>query len=74
MTGRDADSAARFERGLLELGQFLMDFDEAALMNGLARVMPDPTVIRASARSAEGVAELLSWLEARRPVAVAGEG
>jgi hydrogenase nickel incorporation protein HypB len=43
-----------------------LDLDLAALEDGLRRVMPAPRVIRLSARSGEGVAAWLAWLEERR--------
>jgi hydrogenase nickel incorporation protein HypB len=43
-----------------------LDLDVAAIEAGLARVMPSPRVIRLSARSGEGVAAWLAWLEERR--------
>ncbi len=43
-----------------------LDFDVAAVEDGLARVMPTSRVIRLSARSGEGVASWLAWLEEQR--------
>jgi hydrogenase nickel incorporation protein HypB len=48
-----------------------LDFDVAAVEDGLARVMPTPRVIHLSARSGEGVASWLAWLEERRAAAAA---
>jgi len=48
-----------------------LDLDLAALEDGLARVMPVPRVIRLSARSGDGVASWLAWLEERRSVLAA---
>ena len=49
-----------------------LDLDVAAVEDGLARVMPSPRVIHLSARSGQGVAAWLEWLEERR-VALAGQ-
>ncbi len=46
-----------------------LDLDVAALEDGLARVMPAPRVIRLCARSGEGVAAWLAWLEESRAAA-----
>jgi len=43
-----------------------LDLDLPALEDALARVMPQPAVIRVAARTGEGVAEWLAWLAARR--------
>jgi hydrogenase nickel incorporation protein HypB len=40
-----------------------LDVDVAAIEDGLARVMPEPRMIRISARTGEGVAEWVRWLE-----------
>ena len=40
--------------------------------DALSRVMPEPRMIAVSARTGEGIAEWLTWLEARRPRAAAG--
>jgi len=44
-----------------------LEVDVAAIKDGLSRVMPDPKVIMVSARTGEGMAEWLEWLEAQRP-------
>jgi hydrogenase nickel incorporation protein HypB len=44
-----------------------LDVDLAALEDGLARVMPEPRMIRVSARTGEGIDEWLGWLQAHRP-------
>ncbi len=49
-----------------------LDLDVSAVEDGLARVMPTPRVIRLSARSGEGVASWLEWLEERAAAARAG--
>ena len=41
-------------------------YDVAAVQDALARVMPRPRVIAVSARSGEGVAEWVAWLEGLR--------
>ena len=46
-----------------------LDVDVDAIVDGLARVMPEPRMIRISAKTGEGVDEWLAWLEARRPSA-----
>ncbi|TMQ19867.1 MAG: hydrogenase nickel incorporation protein HypB, partial [Deltaproteobacteria bacterium] len=46
-----------------------LDVDLDAIRDALARTMPDPRVIALSARTGEGVAEWLAWLDARRPQA-----
>jgi len=43
-----------------------LDFDLAAAEDALARVMPDAKLLRLSARTGEGMEDLLSWLLARR--------
>jgi hydrogenase nickel incorporation protein HypB len=44
-----------------------LDVDLDAIRDALARTMPEPRMIAMSARTGEGVAEWLAWLEARRP-------
>ena len=44
-----------------------LDVDLAVIRENLARVMPEPAVIAVSAKTGEGIAEWLAWLEARRP-------
>jgi hydrogenase nickel incorporation protein HypB len=46
-----------------------LDVRVEAVEQALARVMPEPRLIRVSARSGEGVPEWLAWLEARRRTA-----
>jgi hydrogenase nickel incorporation protein HypB len=46
--------------------------DVAAIEDGLARVMPEPRMIRVSATTGEGIDQWLAWLEARRPVRTHG--
>ena len=43
-----------------------LDLDVAAIEEGLARVMPQPALIKLSARTGAGIEEWLSWLAARR--------
>jgi hydrogenase nickel incorporation protein HypB len=43
-----------------------LDFRVEEVLDALARVMPQPEVIRVSARTGEGVHEWISWLEGRR--------
>ncbi len=43
-----------------------LDVDVAAIEDGLAHVMPVPRLIRMSARTKEGIADWVRWLEARR--------
>ena len=52
-----------------------LDFQVEAVLDALSRAMPQPAALRVSARTGEGVAEWISWLEGRRAVqaeAVAG--
>jgi hydrogenase nickel incorporation protein HypB len=51
-----------------------LDVDVAAIEDGLARVMPVPTMIRVSPKPGEGIAEWMAWLEARRPRVAALHG
>jgi hydrogenase nickel incorporation protein HypB len=44
----------------------LPDYDRAAIEKALASVMPRPCVIAVSARTGEGVAEWVSWMERLR--------
>ena len=48
-----------------------LDVDVAAIRDGLARVMPEPKLIMVSAKTGEGMAEWLAWLESRRPARAA---
>jgi hydrogenase nickel incorporation protein HypB len=48
-----------------------LDVDLGAIRDALSRVMPEPRMIAVSARTGEGIAEWLAWLEARRPQAAA---
>jgi hydrogenase nickel incorporation protein HypB len=50
-----------------------LDVDLGAIRDALSRVMPEPRMIAVSARTGEGIAEWLAWLEAQRPEA-AGAG
>jgi hydrogenase nickel incorporation protein HypB len=43
-----------------------LDVDVAAIEDGLARVMPEPRMIRVSARTGEGIADWIAWLEEHR--------
>ena len=43
-----------------------LDFDMGKLEEALARVMPNPRVLKVSARSGEGLEEWVAWLEKRR--------
>ncbi len=45
------------------------DFSVAALEEALARVMPNPKMIKVSSRTGEGIDAWLQWLEGRRPQA-----
>jgi hydrogenase nickel incorporation protein HypB len=49
-----------------------LDFEVGAVRDALARVMPRPEMLEVSARTGEGVAAWLAWLEGRRPVASPG--
>jgi G3E family GTPase len=49
-----------------------LDADLAAIRDALSRVRPEPRMIAVSARTGEGIAEWLTWREARRPRAMAG--
>lgn len=53
-----------------DLRAALPEFDFAALEDALRRVMPQPNVLRVSARSGEGMSEWISWLETRRQAVV----
>lgn len=44
-----------------------LDFDVDAVEDALSRVMPDAKLLRASAKTGEGIDTWLEWLEARRP-------
>ena len=44
-----------------------LDVNIAALMDALERVMPEPQMILLSAKTGEGMADWLSWLDQRRP-------
>jgi hydrogenase nickel incorporation protein HypB len=43
-----------------------LDFRVEAVLDALARVMPQPDVLQVSARTGEGVADWIAWLEGRR--------
>jgi hydrogenase nickel incorporation protein HypB len=49
-----------------------LEVDLDAIRDALSRVMPEPRMIAVSARTGEGIAEWLAWLEARRPRPAAG--
>ena len=44
-----------------------LDFDVAAVEDALARVMPEASLLKVSARTGEGIDAWLRWLEDRRP-------
>ena len=44
-----------------------LDVDVDAIRDNLARVMPEPHLLPVSARTGEGIADWIAWLEARRP-------
>ncbi|HEX7841131.1 MAG TPA: hypothetical protein VF469_26820 [Kofleriaceae bacterium] len=44
-----------------------LEVDVGAIHDALAHVMPEPRMIAVSARTGEGIADWLAWLEARRP-------
>jgi hydrogenase nickel incorporation protein HypB len=52
----------------------LPEFDRAALEDALARVMPQPRLLAVSARTGDGIADLIDWLEERRAVATSAHG
>jgi hydrogenase nickel incorporation protein HypB len=43
-----------------------LDYRVEAVLDALSRAMPQPAVLRVSARTGEGVAEWISWLGVRR--------
>jgi hydrogenase nickel incorporation protein HypB len=43
-----------------------LDFSVDAVMDALARTMPQPEVLRVAARTGEGIPEWISWLSGRR--------
>ena len=50
-----------------------LDVDLAAIEDAIARTMPEPRVLRVSARTGEGIPAWLAWLQGRRVVpAVSG--
>ena len=53
-----------------------LDFDVAAVEDGLSRVMPEANLLKVSAKTGEGIDAWLQWLEKRRPARVehAAEG
>jgi hydrogenase nickel incorporation protein HypB len=53
----------------VDLLPHLGDFSLPALIDALGRVMPEPRVLRVSARTGEGIDAWLSWLEERRAAA-----
>jgi hydrogenase nickel incorporation protein HypB len=44
-----------------------LDLNIDALLASLARVMPEPRVLPVSAKTGDGIAAWIAWLEARRP-------
>ena len=42
-----------------------LDVDLPALEDAIARVMPDPRIVRVSARTGEGLSSWVDWLEER---------
>jgi hydrogenase nickel incorporation protein HypB len=44
-----------------------LDYDVLAVEDALARVMPNPILLKVSARSGKGIDRWLQWLEERRP-------
>jgi hydrogenase nickel incorporation protein HypB len=51
----------------VDLLPHLPNVSAAAVEDALARVMPEPRMLRVSTVTGEGVAEWLEWLESRRP-------
>jgi hydrogenase nickel incorporation protein HypB len=51
----------------IDLLPALPDFDRAALDDALARVMPSPRVLAVSARTGEGLAPWIAWIERLHP-------
>jgi hydrogenase nickel incorporation protein HypB len=49
-----------------------LDFRVGAVVDALARVMPEPDVLQVSARTGEGVPEWVAWLERRRAAQARG--
>ena len=47
-----------------------LDFDVTAVEDGLARVMPEPRLLKVSAKTGEGIDAWLAWLEKHRPAPV----
>jgi len=47
-----------------------LDFDVAAVEDAIARVMPEASFLKVSARTGEGIDAWLQWLEERRPAPV----
>jgi len=47
-----------------------LDFDVAAVEDALARVMPEASLLKVSAKTGEGIDAWLQWLEDRRPAPV----
>jgi hydrogenase nickel incorporation protein HypB len=54
----------------VDLLPHLPQIDVAAIEDGLARTMPDPTVIHVSAITGEGIDRWIEWLEAKRTAAL----
>jgi hydrogenase nickel incorporation protein HypB len=47
-----------------------LDFDIAALQDAIARVMPEASLLKLSAKTGEGIDAWLQWLDERRPTPV----
>ncbi|MBK7862604.1 MAG: hydrogenase nickel incorporation protein HypB [Archangiaceae bacterium] len=51
-----------------------LDFSLPALEDALGRVMPEPKLLKVSAKSGEGIEAWVSWLRERQPARLAGHG
>ncbi len=51
-----------------------LDVDLASIDDAISRVMPNPKVLRVSARTGEGLKEWFAWLEEQRRPIVRGKG
>jgi hydrogenase nickel incorporation protein HypB len=58
----------------VDLLPYLPEFRMNALAEALARVMPRPEMFPVSARTGQGMAQWLSWLDSRRPSALEAAG
>jgi hydrogenase nickel incorporation protein HypB len=47
-----------------------LDYDVTAVQDALARVMPEASMLKVSAKTGEGIDEWLAWLKARQPAPV----